>query len=59
MMDINQTNYSNRITTEENLYITNSLSNAIKSSRTGELVVGIIVRKKPNKYFLIDYFKIF
>jgi hypothetical protein len=44
MMNINQTNDSSGITTDENIFPTNKLSN-IQGSRTGELIVGISVSK--------------
>jgi hypothetical protein len=50
-MNISQTDDSIRITTEQNISLINALSNTTKNSRTGELVVGIIVSEKPKEIF--------
>ena len=48
MMDINQTNDNTRITTEENIFLTDKLLN-IQVSRTSELIAGIIVSSIKKK----------
>ena len=43
-MNINQIDDSIRITTEQNINLISTLSNTTKTSRTGELAIGIICK---------------
>jgi len=47
---MNQTNDSNNIITEQIIYLTNSLTHT-QDSRTGELIIGIIVSEEKKEFF--------
>jgi hypothetical protein len=47
---MNQTNDSNNIITEQIIYLTNSLTHT-QDSRTGELIIGIIVSEEKKIFF--------